>query len=71
MYFYEVLWHIDHDNVIDDVFTEEFDTKEEAMDYYEQHKNDPGKYGWLVTKRNERLVPVETYVGYVEFYGDE
>ena len=67
MYFYEVMWFMDHDGIIEDCFTKEFKTKKSAIEYYEQHKNDSDKYGWLVTKRDEMLPPIEIYVGNVEF----
>lgn len=72
MSFYEALWFMDHDDIIEDVFTKEFKTKKQALDYYEKHKNDPDKYGWLVTKRGHGFKPLEIYVGSVEFYdGDK
>lgn len=70
MYFYEVLWFKDYDGIIEDCFTKEFKSKKAAMKYYEKHKNDIDKYGWLVTKRTYGFKPVEVYIGHIEFYGD-
>ena len=51
MVFYEVMWFMDHDDLIQDDFEETFDSAEAALKYYKKHKNDEGKYGWKVTKR--------------------
>lgn len=67
---FEVLWFMDHDGLIEDWFTKEFQTKKQAIDYYQRHKNDHGKYGWLVTKRDHEWRPVETYIGHVNYLGD-
>ena len=68
---FEVLYYMDHDGIIEDVFTEDFCTKEKALAYYEEHKNDHNKYGWLVTKRADKLEPIEIYVGSVNYFGDK
>ena len=62
MIIYEVMWFSDHDNVIEDCFTLEFKSKKEAIDYYLKHKDDKDKYGFKVTKRNERLEILECYI---------
>ena len=59
---FEVLWYQDHDGIIQDVFTEDFTNKDDAMAFYEQHKHDAGKYGWKVTKRTYEFKILETYV---------
>ena len=59
---FEVLYYIDHDGIIADVFTEDFCTKEEALAYYKEHKNDPEKYGWLVTKRGHGFKVLKHYL---------
>ena len=70
MKMYEVLWFMDHDGLIEDCFTKEFQTKKQALNYYQKHKTDSEKYGWLVTKRDHEWRPIETYIGHVEFLGD-
>ena len=67
MKMYEVLWFEDHDGLIQDMFDKSFQTKTQALHYYEKHKNDIGKYGWVVSKRDYRWRPVEFYVGYIEY----
>ena len=64
---YEVLWFCDHDNIKEDCFALEFVTKKECMNYYQKHKNDADKYGWLVTKRDYKWRPVKIYIGEVEY----
>ncbi len=59
---YEVMWFMDHDGIIQDMFTEDFTTSEEALKYYEDHKNDPGKYGWKVTKRGRGFKILKNYI---------
>ena len=54
--YYEVLWYegsTEEEALEHDYHYEEFTTRKEAMNYYNKHKNDSGKFGWLVTKRNE------------------
>lgn len=46
---YEVLWY----NNQDDYDAIEFTSKKEALNYYEQHKNDDDKINWWVTQRDE------------------
>ncbi len=67
MKMYEVLWFEDHDGLIQDMFDKSFQTKRQALNYYEKHKNDVGKYGWVVSKRDYRWRPIEFYVGYIEY----
>lgn len=59
---YEVMWFMDHDGVIQDCFTEDFTTSEDALKYYEEHKNDPDKYGWKVTKRGHGFKILKNYL---------
>ena len=66
MEFYEVMWFSNHDGIIEDCFTLEFKTKDEALSYYSKHKDDKDKYGWKVTKRNERLDVLECYIEQTE-----
>ena len=68
---YEVLWFMDHNGIIEDWFDKTFKTKKQALRYYNRHKKDKGKYGWLVTKRDWWWKPVEVYVGHVEWLGEE
>ena len=64
---YEALWFCDHDNIKEDCFSVEFKTKNECMKYYQEHKDDSDKYGWLVTKRDKYWQPVEIYIGEVDY----
>ena len=48
---YEVLWYKDEGMM--DYESRSFCTRKEAMSFYKKHKNDAGKYGWWVTKRDE------------------
>ena len=59
---FEVLYYTDHDGIIEDVFTEDFCTKEEALAYYEEHKIDSEKYGWKVTKRGHGFKVLKYYL---------
>lgn len=59
---YEVMWFMDHDGIIQDMFTEDFTTSEEALKYYEHHKNDSSKYGWKVTKRGHGFKILKNYL---------
>lgn len=55
-YYYEVLWYegeTEEQALQNDFTYEEFNTRKEAMFYYNKHKNDKNCWGWLVTKRNE------------------
>ena len=56
---YEVLWF---ERGSEDTFTKEFSQKRSALKFYEEHKNDPDKYEWWVTKRNHEWEVVETYI---------
>ena len=62
MVFYDVVWFIDHDDVIEDMFDKQFDNLDDALRYYEEHKNDKGKYGWKVTKRGHGFKILKYYV---------
>ena len=62
MVFYEVMWFMDHDGLIQDDFEETFDSAEAAMKYYEEHKNDEAKYGWKVTKRGYGFKILKYYI---------
>ena len=57
-YKYEVLWYTDPDTYE----TKEFSSRKAAMNYYEKHKDDDGKFGWWVTKRDEDWFVVEDLV---------
>ena len=59
---YEVMWFMDHDGIIQDMFTEDFTSSEEALKYYEDHKNNLGKYGWKVTKRGYGFKILKNYL---------
>ena len=59
---YEVMWFMDHDGIIQDMFTEDFTTSEEALKYYDDRKNDSGKYGWKVTKRGHGFKILKNYL---------
>ena len=56
--YYEVLWY----NNQDDYDTKEFRSKKEALNYYEQHKNDADKINWWVTQRDEYGCVVEDII---------
>ena len=51
--YYEVAWWNDEEQMNDPEFLE-FKTKQEALDYYDTHKNDANRYGWWVTQRDSR-----------------
>ena len=55
---YEVLWY----NNQDDYDTLEFTSKKEALNYYEQHKNDDDKINWWVTQRDEYGCVIEDII---------
>lgn len=67
MKMFEALWFVDHDDVIEDCFSKTFQTKKQVLDFYHNHKSDSDKYGWLVSKRDNKWRPVEIYVGEVDF----
>ncbi len=62
MVLYEVMWFEDHDDIISDEFDISFDNIESALAYYNEHKNDQGKYGWKVTKRGYGFKVLKYYV---------
>lgn len=70
MKMYEVMWFVDHDDIKEDWFTKEFQTKKQAIQFYEKHKDDKGKYGWIVSKRDHEWRPIEVYVGHLEYLGE-
>ncbi len=59
---YEAMWFVDHDGVIEDCFTEDFKTEEELLSFYELHKNDKEKYGWKITKRGYGFRVLKNYL---------
>ena len=59
-YKYECLWYRDPE--LNDTVTKEFSTKKAALNFYEKHKNDPDKFGWWVTKRDEDWYAVEDLI---------
>lgn len=67
MKMFEALWFVDHDDVIEDCFSKTFQTKKQVLDFYHNHKNDADKYGWFVSKRDYKWIPVEIYIGEVDF----
>lgn len=56
---YEVLWF---ERGSEDTFTMEFAQRRSALKFYEQHKNDPDKYAWWVTKRNREWEVIEDII---------
>ena len=60
MYF-EVAWWNDEEQMNDPEFLE-FKTKQEALDYYDSHKNEPNRYGWWVTQRDSRGYVVQDII---------
>ena len=62
MVFYDVMWFEDHDGIIEDEFDLQFESDQDALLYYEQHKNDLNKYGWKVTKRGYGFKVLKYYV---------
>lgn len=63
---YEVLWYVgatEQEAMLGgNIYTKEFSTKKQALNYYEKHKNDAGCFGWLVTKRNSDWEIVEDII---------
>ena len=68
MVFYEVMWFMDHDDLIQDDFEETFESAEAALKYYNEHKNDAGKYGWKVTKRGKGFKILKYYINMWKHY---
>lgn len=60
--FYEAYWCEDHDNIIHDDFTKEFDTLKELMNFYNEHKSDKEKYDWKITKRGYGFKVLRNYL---------
>lgn len=60
MKMYEVLWHVINDKNAPHI--KEFQTKCQAINYYNKHKDDLEKYARSVTKRNHNREIVETYI---------
>lgn len=51
---YEVLWYVGDDKeLLDNYETKTFKKRDAAMRFYEKHKNDPDKFAWWVTKRDD------------------
>lgn len=62
---YEVLWYegpTEYAAMQDDPYTEEFKTRDEALDFYEKHKDDANKFGWWVTKRDSDWFVIEDII---------
>lgn len=62
---YEVLWYegpTEYVAMHDDPHTKEFKTREEALDFYEKHKDDTDKFGWWVTKRDSDWSVIEDII---------
>lgn len=58
---YEVLYYTSVDMMGDPIF-KEFKTRKQALNFYEQHKNDNDKFGWWVTKRDQDGYVVEDII---------
>jgi len=63
---FEVLWYVGHDlaNARNDgnYETKEFYTRKAALKFYEEHKNDVGKFDWWVTHRNADWEVIEDII---------
>ena len=59
---YEVLWYDDTEQKFEHYETKSFKSAKAAMNYYNKHKDDAGKYGWWVTKRDEDGVVIDDLV---------
>lgn len=52
---FEALWYegaTEQEAYRGDYHTKEFYTRKKAVAFYNEHRNDQGKFGWLVTHRN-------------------
>ena len=64
---FEVLWYkkevvedkYGNELTFEDYETKDFFTRKSALKFYEEHKNDPDKYGWWITHRNSDWEVIE------------
>lgn len=57
---YEVLWYTSPEMC--DYQTKEFSTRQAALNFYNEHKDDENKFGWWVTKRDKNWYVVEDII---------
>lgn len=62
---FEVLWYEganEQEAYQGDYHTKEFFTRKKAIAFYKDHKEDEGKFGWMVTHRNADWEIIEDIV---------